>query len=216
MAAWLLRADPRIDENRVYIIGHSLGGMLAPRIHALGGDFAGLILMGATPRSLTDLFVEQSIASIVSGFEDGMISSATMDEMLVEMDDLADILDSIASMSDEDAAEMYIAALGVWAYYFKDLQKHPFTAYASDITEPILVLQGGSDFQILADVDFVMLQDFFAGRSNVAFKLYDGLNHLFIPTTATNFVQHANDMFLSSGVVDPQVIQDIADWILAR
>ena len=43
LAAELLRADSRIDENRVYIIGHSLGGMLAPRIHVAGGDFAGLI-----------------------------------------------------------------------------------------------------------------------------------------------------------------------------
>ena len=44
-AAALLRADPRIDPGAVWIIGHSLGAMLAPRIDAEGGAFRGLVLM---------------------------------------------------------------------------------------------------------------------------------------------------------------------------
>ena len=47
LAVELLRADPRIDADKIYIIGHSMGGMLAPRIHADGGDFAGLIIMAS-------------------------------------------------------------------------------------------------------------------------------------------------------------------------
>ena len=42
LATEILRADPRIDPNRIYILGHSLGGMLAPRIHIMGGNYAGL------------------------------------------------------------------------------------------------------------------------------------------------------------------------------
>ena len=32
LAANLLRRDPRIDPDKIFIIGHSMGGMLAPRI----------------------------------------------------------------------------------------------------------------------------------------------------------------------------------------
>ncbi|MCL6460177.1 MAG: DUF3887 domain-containing protein, partial [Gorillibacterium sp.] len=42
-ATKILKNDPRIDPSRVYVIGHSLGGMLAPRIDAEGGNFAGLV-----------------------------------------------------------------------------------------------------------------------------------------------------------------------------
>ncbi|MBE6610963.1 MAG: alpha/beta fold hydrolase, partial [Ruminococcaceae bacterium] len=34
LAAELLKSDSRIDPSRVFIIGHSMGGMLAPRIDA--------------------------------------------------------------------------------------------------------------------------------------------------------------------------------------
>ena len=41
-AAALLRAEPLICPDRVYLLGHSMGGMLAPRIDAEGGACAGL------------------------------------------------------------------------------------------------------------------------------------------------------------------------------
>ncbi|MCL2526825.1 MAG: alpha/beta fold hydrolase [Defluviitaleaceae bacterium] len=59
LAANLLREDPRIDPGRVYMAGLSLGGMLAPRIHAQGGDFAGLIIMAGSPRQLMEITVQQ-------------------------------------------------------------------------------------------------------------------------------------------------------------
>ncbi len=42
LATELLKKDPRIDAEKVFIIGHSMGGMLAPRIDAEGGDYKGL------------------------------------------------------------------------------------------------------------------------------------------------------------------------------
>ena len=45
LAAAMLRADARIDPDRVFLAGHSMGAMLAPRIECSGGDFRGLILL---------------------------------------------------------------------------------------------------------------------------------------------------------------------------
>ena len=38
LASQLLRADRRIDPDRVFLLGHSMGAMLAPRIECSGGE----------------------------------------------------------------------------------------------------------------------------------------------------------------------------------
>ena len=59
LATELLKSDSRIDSDKIFIIGHSMGGMLAPRIDAEGGDYRGLIIMAGTPRRLEDVMKEQ-------------------------------------------------------------------------------------------------------------------------------------------------------------
>ena len=59
LAAELIRKDPRIDPDAVFIVGHSMGAMLAPRIDAEGGNFRGLIMMAASPFRLEEIVVKQ-------------------------------------------------------------------------------------------------------------------------------------------------------------
>ena len=213
LAAEILRADPRIDENRVFIIGHSMGGMLAPRIHAEGGDFTGLILMAATPRHILELVIEQTRDSIFTAIELGLAEEADLVDMIAEVDQLEDLFGKLTAMSDDVAREMPVPMLGATAYYLKDMAIHPFVDYIQGLTVPVLVMQPGSDFQIRADLDFVLLQELFAGQDEVTFLLYEDLNHSFIPTTATNFIEHAAGMMEPGHVYIP-VLQDIVDWIL--
>ena len=213
LAAEMLTQDPRIDSNRIYIIGHSLGGILAPRIHAAIGEFAGLILMAATPRSLMELFIEQNTASVISGYGMGVIDEETKNIMLYQILTLEAELNAIAYLTKEEAKTTFIEPLGVWAYYLQDLETHTFADYIGLTDVPILVMQGGRDFQILPDVDFILIQELLESRDNTTFMLFDGLNHSFIPTEAANFVEHAAFMMHFPGVVYELVLQAIVDWI---
>src|SRR5690606_29657538 len=49
-----LREAPGIDPARVYVLGHSQGAMMAPRIAARSGHVAGLVLLAAPARPLLD------------------------------------------------------------------------------------------------------------------------------------------------------------------
>ena len=58
-ASEMLKNDPRIDPEKVFIIGHSMGAMLAPRIDAEGGNFKGLVLMAGTLDTLEGVLFRQ-------------------------------------------------------------------------------------------------------------------------------------------------------------
>ena len=58
-AVALLASLPEIDHHHVYVLGHSLGGMLAPRIAAEDGEVAGVIIAAGTARPLEEVIVEQ-------------------------------------------------------------------------------------------------------------------------------------------------------------
>src|SRR5207248_2053136 len=57
--AELLRHTPGIDPGKVYVLGHSLGGMLVPRIGAGDTNIAGFVIMAGPTRPLEDMMVEQ-------------------------------------------------------------------------------------------------------------------------------------------------------------
>ena len=210
LAAKLLRADPRI--GKVYILGHSLGGSLAPRIHAMGGDFDGLILFAGSPRTIGEISVEQYQAEI-----ELMGDIPEMAESREQVKALAEMIDKIAAMPDGTAKNTAVPMLNCAAYYLKDLTVNPFENYIKDIAVPILVMQGRNDFQVRADVDYTLLQELLKGKNNVTFKLYDGLDHRFISSSATNFVEHRNQILSRSGArVDKQVLQDIIDWVISK
>ena len=59
LALELLRSDKRIDSDNIFILGHSMGAMLAPRIDAEGGNVKGLIMMAGTPHRLEDIVLRQ-------------------------------------------------------------------------------------------------------------------------------------------------------------
>ena len=222
LAAELLRADPRIDPDRVYIIGHSLGAILAPRVHENGGDFAGLIMMAGSPRCLLQIAAEQNAANLADQIELGLIEAAIeagqIEESEVEehkaiVQALQDLAATLLDFSAGEAKDVIVPLFENSLYYWRDLKVNSFAHYVQDITVPMLVLQPERDFQITADVDFVAMQELLADRDNVTFRLYEDLDHLFTPTTATNFIEHAVSV-MEGGRVDRTVLQDIVDWIL--
>ena len=210
LACALLKADSRINENKVFMIGHSLGSMLAPRIQNAGSqktprvEFAGLILLAGSPRFFMDLSYDQNvdyIEKMMTGAEQAaaLASLAAWDE---QMNIIVNLPDAVAKTVDIQG--------GMSAYYLKDLYWHPVTMYLDDIHVPFLILQGSADFQVSPVKDFEVYKQLLTGRDNVTFILYEGLNHMFI-TSTTGYI----DEYEIPGNVDIMVLQDIINWILA-
>jgi hypothetical protein len=74
-------------------------------------------------------------------------------------------------------------------------------------------MHAGRDFQTPVDPCFYLFEKILAGRDNATLKLYEDLNHVFMPSTATNFTEHGQEIAAGVGPVYAPALQDIIDWI---
>lgn len=204
----LLKADPRINPDQVFLIGHSMGAMLAPRIDAEGGDCRGLVLLAGTPRKLEEVLkdqVEEQLSQMPALLR--KLSGKRMHQLMAQFDGMYEL-------SDEEAKTKKIGN-GTTVYYFKEMGEHPAGAYLKNLEKPLLVMQGGRDFQAKADVDYRGYQELLEGKPNVTFWLFEELNHCFVPAICTD-ISKAKKEYSTERHIGPEVIAQIAGWIHAN
>ena len=172
LAVQMLKRDPRIDHDRIFILGHSMGAMLAPRIDAEGADVKGLIMMAGTPCRLEEIVLRQLRQS-------GRGSSVLKKIIGLEYRFYKKKFRGLYQMSDEEAKRKKFAG-NLSLYYFKEMGQKTAADYLLTSKKPVLILQGGKDFQVLAKRDYRMFKKLLAGRENTQYKLYPELNHVFV------------------------------------
>ena len=194
------RANPHIDPTRVFVLGHSEGGMLIPRIALADPSLAGLIVMAGAARPLEDAIVEQTeyLANA-----DGVV---TPDEQKA-IDDMKQVRDEIRALTPADAAAHKVV-FHAPASYWLDLRGFDPPAAAKPLKQPMLVLQGERDYQVTM-AEFDRWKAALGAKPTVTFKSYPALNHLMIPGTGKSLPPEYN----TPGHVDQPVIEDIAAWI---
>ncbi|MBZ5621670.1 MAG: alpha/beta fold hydrolase [Acidobacteriia bacterium] len=190
-AAALLRAQKEVNPQRVYVLGHSLGGYVAPRIAEDDGKLAGLVILAGNARPLEDLIVEQS-------------QSLQMNAQ--QADALKSLVARIKALEPADVDAPPI--LGMPVPYLLDLKGYDPAAVAKKLTIPLLILQGERDYQVTM-TDFALWKAALRARKDVAFHSYPALNHLFVAGEGKS----TEAEYRKPGHVAPEVIDDIAKWI---
>ena len=205
LAVELLRKDPRVDPDRVFIVGHSMGAMLAPRIDAEGGDFRGMILMASSPLRMEEIVVRQLTQA---GAGKGGIM-----KLIVRLEDriFSKKFDGLYEMSDEVAKKKKFAG-GISLYYFKEMGLKTATDYLLETEKPVLIMQGGKDFQVLPQEDFAMFKEQLAGRKNTEFRLYEDLNHLFVKGLYNDILKAGKEYKVEQHI-GPEVLDDMAEFV---
>lgn len=197
-----LRKVAGIDPRRVFVLGHSQGGLMAPRIAAMSGHVGGLVLLAAPARPLLDILIEQNRRLAV--LDDGKTSDA-------ERDAINALVQQVRSVRDAATDGAAKGPMGLPVGYWRSIDSVDPVAEAKQVKLPMLVLQGARDIQVV-DADWQRWRDGFHTDPKVAFKLYDKLNHLGIAGEGEGSLAE----YQQPGHVDPQLIDDVAAWIKAN
>lgn len=193
-----LRRTEGIATNRIFVLGHSLGGTVAPRIAQADPTLAGVIILAGATRPLEDLMVEQTAYLLAL---DGSLS--TDDQ--TRLDDLRAQAGKVKQLTADTSGA---SILGAPASYWLDLRRYDAVAAARELRQPLLILQGGRDYQV-TERDFDGWKKGLAGRPDTTFQWLPELNHLFVAGTGKSSPAE----YERPGRVAEAVLDVIARWI---
>jgi len=206
LAIKLMRQNDRVNVEKVFLLGHSLGATVAPRIGRQDPNLAGLIIMAGITRSLEDTILDQ-FTYIYS------LSGTMTDQQKAELETLKNKVNKLKDPELSDNIPPKDLPFGVPIAYWRDLQENKPLDVVKKISMPILILQGERDYQVLATKDFKEgWKKNLSSRKNVKFKLFPKLNHLFISGENKSTPQE----YSTEGHVDEDVINTIAEWIITN
>jgi dienelactone hydrolase len=201
-AVQLLRQTPGIDPGSIYVLGHSLGATLAPRIGQQDPSIAGLIIMAGLTRPLEDTILDQYTYLY-------NLSGAMSDGQKAELEQLRAKVARVKDPNLSDQVPAKDLPLDIHPAYWLALRGYQPAEVAKSLAMRIFVLQGGRDYQVTTEGDFPAWQSALGKKSNATLKLYPKLFHLFISGEGPSTPQE----YLVEGHVSDEVIQDIARWI---
>jgi dipeptidyl aminopeptidase/acylaminoacyl peptidase len=172
----------------VFVLGHSQGGYMMPRIMVADPKLAGVIVMAGSVRPLEQLIVEQS-------------------EYLFRLH--GDLTEAEKAQLEQLKRDPWKGVSGIGDSYVADLKNYHPVELARSSRVPMLILQGERDYQVTM-TDFNLWKTGLAGRPNTQFRTFPALNHLFVAgegkSTPAEYEKPAH--------VDESVIDVIAQWIV--
>ena len=199
-AVALLRQEPTVDPARVFVLGHSGGGKITPRVAAADASIAGAISLAGDTLPLPQAAVR--VARYMAELDPGPATTAALDAVtrqaaLVESPDLA---------PSTPTADLLF---GWPASYWLDLRDYDPVATAAALDRPMLILQGARDYQVTVADDLARWQAGLAHRQDVTIRVYDADDHMFFPGDGPSTPAG----YESPQHVDPAVVADIAAWL---
>ncbi|WP_371404302.1 lysophospholipase [Kribbella sp. NBC_00662] len=181
--------------DQVFLVGHSMGGKVAPKIAAEEPLVAGLVIMAGDTQPM-----HHSAVRVMKYLAE---TEAVPPETIAVFERQAAVVDSPALSLDTPPTDL---PFGMPASFWLDLREYDPVATAAKLDVPILVLQGGRDYQVTVADDLPAWRD---GLPGATIKILDAGNHLFFAGSGPSTMAD----YQVPGHVDPVVISTIVDWL---
>ena len=219
------------DLGDIFLVGFSLGGILAPTIahrhnhdsqhiqhnqHSQGSQhiqcnqhnqIAGIISLAGSPRHASEILVSQS------DMLNNMYAQA-LGVIVPSGFPSGEIINWVLTATENEVGESVFLTrmahqLGFPFSYLHSLRDINTHDIIDDLHIPMLFMHGSEDLQVFVQYDFLAWYHLVGHRDNVTFMLYEGLNHFFTPHVPELGYWQTQ----APANVYHRVIKDMADWI---
>ena len=219
-----LKTRKEINSSKIGLIGHSIGGIIAPKVAAENADIDFIVLMAAPGINGDKVMLSQKAAlERLMGYNEMQISQSQdfvkgAYDIIVnsELDNpsLKDSLNSFythkyGAMLPKDQRETIVDQ--ITGYEFVSLIKSEPSKYLEQIKCPVLAINGSKDFQILPEENLLAIKNSIEKNGNKKVKVVEleNLNHLF-QESETGMLSEYSEI---EQTISPVALELITTWI---
>ena len=185
-----LKSLPYVDTNQIIIVGHSMGGIIAPAISAKH-KVAGVVVYGTTAKSWFEYQIEMyRVQNALAGMNPIEVEQSVIEQYdlnyryFVKKEKLEDLAkdpkaDSVLRMSCEYDGNGKIYSRN--AEYWRQIQDYPHLENWKNTKAKVLVQFGESDFQAFSKADHEQIVNAvnYYHPGNATLKTYPQTDHFF-------------------------------------
>jgi dienelactone hydrolase len=196
-----LRERRDIDPNRIALIGHSEGGVIAPMVAATDPRVAAIVLMAGTAKR-GDAIISYQVGQGIDG-----------DSSLTEEAKAKARADQQEAMRKAIAGDSSVPELlrSSWMRYFLTYDPLPTIR---KVRQPVLILQGEFDRQVTADqAEMLAKAARESGNKEVTVRVFPKLNHLFLPAKTGAVNEYSS---LDTSTIPDDVMKLLTDWLTEK
>lgn len=201
-----LRSRPDVDPNRICLIGHSEGAIIAPKIAAEDQAIKAIVLMAGTAKPLDQVIIEQQ--GFLLNRED--ISEEMKEKAVEEQKEFFEWVRGETEWKEEEMPPQYKDLISKRKWFLEHFNHDPLETI-SKVKSKVLILQGKKDKQVF-DLHAIMLSNALrkAGHQEHLVKIFPDLDHLFCKTEGEgDYAEYAN----TERPIDPEFLDFLADWL---
>ena len=220
-----LRARPEIDPDRVGLIGHSEGGVVAPMAAAKDPRLGFVVLIAAPAAPILEaMFAQQDAIGPVMGIDPERIqrSRSVFARVMAAMKDAPD-----QSAAEARAREILVSegshigiapdragavARQLASDWRRTLLEYDPAPNLRAIRAPVLAVNGSKDVQVVPEVNLPAIRTALGGNRNATILELPGLNHM-LQTATTGAMGEYNDI---EETIAPAALKVIGDWVAAH
>jgi pimeloyl-ACP methyl ester carboxylesterase len=206
-AVVFLQSHPRVDDQRLGLVGLSEGGLIAAMIAANSSNIRAVALMGTLAESLDKVLVRQYERFLPSALPEDQ-----RDNMIEKRRRTFETIKATQDWDSEDVEDAVRKAIPVERRLW--FQQHFATdpmAVLKRVDASVAILHGSQDVQVEPEAALALeqaLKD--SGHTGYIVKIFDGLDHLFMPSQGRGLSEYAD----SDRKLDVTFLEFLSNWLV--
>jgi fermentation-respiration switch protein FrsA (DUF1100 family) len=201
-----LRTRNDIRADRIALVGHSEGGIIAPRIAAEDPKISAIVLLAGTAKTGDEVLREQ-FGFLLDSME---IPDEQRKTAWVRYENLFKIIrDEPVDKEAEESLKPQVEPQLKWLRSFVDYDP---LSVLDTIEAKVLIINGGKDKQVFPEHARMLYRKLKKLKKSVTLKIYPDLNHLLIPAETGAYAEYARQT-MEGRRLSQKLLDYLSGWL---